>query len=88
LQEVIASVPLVNVHVAAFDPHEAQLVPFKPNPLAHVIQDVELQVLQFVPNAVQLPEGLLNKNPTEQDCKIFKVVPDAELVKHVDAPVG
>jgi len=75
LHAVIVTVVPLMVQAAAFAPQEAADVPLTPYPLRGVIQAVELQVAQLVPQAVQLPEAPVKMNPEPQLDKILKAPP-------------
>jgi len=75
LHAVTVTVVPFTLHALALVPQEAHEVPLGPYPLLQVIQAVELQVAQLVPQAVQLPEAAVKINPEPQADKILKDPP-------------
>jgi len=75
LQAVLVIVVPLTVQVMAFEPQATPEVPLIPYPTLAVIQLVELQVRQLVPQAVQDPEAAVKMNPEPQLDKILKDPP-------------
>jgi len=83
LQAVIVIVVPFTVQVLALEPQETAAVPLTPYPVYGVIQLVELQAAQLVPQAVQLPEAAPKMNPEAQLDKIVKDPPTKQLFEPV-----
>jgi len=75
LHRVFVTVVPFTVQVLALLPQAAHEVPFGPYPMLQVMQAVELQVAQLVPQAVQLPEAAVKMKPEPQADKILKLPP-------------
>jgi len=79
----VTVVPLI-VQAAALLPQATQAVPLIPYPVVEqVIQAVELQTPQLVPQAVQLPEAPVKINPEPQVDKMLKDPPTKQLLEPV-----
>lgn len=75
LHAVLVTVVPFTLQNLALEPQAAHDVPFDPYPLKQVMQAVELQAAQLVPQAVQLPEAAVKMNPEPQLDKILRLPP-------------